>query len=270
MEEESIEVTKIYSSAGCIPPGGSLIKTRPFRAPHHIISRAGLVGGGSHPQPGEISLAHRGVLFLDEFNEFPRSVIEALRQPLEDGMLTISRSRERITYPSRFILAAAANPCPCGYLNDGTERCSCSRNNIMRYRRRLSGPILDRIDIHIDVPSIDIKKLRDISRSAQNQKSSEEIQKRISNTRLIQQERFKKEDIHTNSEMKNRLIKKYTRLTGPALKIMLEAASSFGLSARAYLKVIKTAQTIADLEESLEIKEEHIAEAVQYRPQYYA
>ena len=268
-EEESIEVTKIYSSAGCIPPGGSLIKTRPFRSPHHIISRAGLVGGGIRPQPGEISLAHRGVLFLDEFNEFPRSVIEALRQPLEDGMLTISRSRERITYPSRFILAAAANPCPCGYLNDGTDRCTCSRNDILRYRKKLSGPILDRIDIHIDVPSIDVKKLSILSLSTAENRTSEEIQDKISRTRLIQEERYGKEIIHTNAEMRNRFIKKYSKLSRTAVKMMLEASSGFRLSARAYLKVIKTAQTIADMEEAAEIKEEHIAEALQYRPKYY-
>ncbi len=267
-EEESIEVTKIYSSAGCIPPGGSLIKTRPFRSPHHIISRAGLVGGGSCPRPGEISLAHRGVLFLDEFNEFPRSVIEALRQPLEDGELTISRSRERITYPSRFILAAAANPCPCGYLNDGTDRCSCTGNEIHRYRKKLSGPILDRIDIHIDVPSIDVKKLSSISSSSGNNRTSEDIRQRILETRLIQQHRLEDEKIHTNGEMNNRLIRKYTKMSDAAQKFLLEASSGFRLSARAYLKVIKTAQTIADLEGAEKIREEHIAEAVQYRPTY--
>ena len=267
-EEESIEVTKIYSSAGCIPPGGSLIKTRPFRSPHHIISRAGLVGGGSHPRPGEISLAHRGVLFLDEFNEFPRSVIEALRQPLEDGKLTISRSRERITYPSRFILAAAANPCPCGYHNDGTGRCSCSRNDIIRYRKKLSGPILDRIDIHIDVPSIDIKKLSLLSSASPMLQKSEELREKIQKTRIIQQQRFREESILTNSEMKNRMIKKYAQLSPEAEKMMIEISSEFRLSARGYLKVLKTARTIADLECSCEIREEHIAEAVQYRPRY--
>ena len=268
-EEESIEVTKIYSSAGCIPPGGSLIKTRPFRSPHHIISRAGLVGGGTHPQPGEISLAHRGVLFLDEFNEFPRSVIEALRQPLEDGRLTISRSRERITYPSRFILAAAANPCPCGFHNDGTDRCTCSGNDIIRYRKKLSGPILDRIDIHIDVPSIDVRKLSSLSSELKAARTSEEIREKIKRTRIIQQDRFREEQIHTNSEMKNSLIKKYSKVSPAARKMMIEVSSIFRLSARAYLKVLKTAQTIADLEESSEILEEHIAEAVQYRPRYY-
>ena len=268
-EEESIEVTKIYSSAGSIPPGGSLIRSRPFRSPHHIISRAGLVGGGAHPRPGEISLAHRGVLFLDEFNEFPRSVIEALRQPLEDGELTISRSLERITYPSRFILAAAANPCPCGYLNDGSDRCSCSRNDILRYRKKLSGPILDRIDIHIEVPAIDVKKLAKLSSASRKPENSSEIRKRITNARQVQQLRFRNESIHTNSEMKNSQIKKYSVLGRDSIKMMIEASAGFTLSARSYLKVIKTAQTIADIEEADEIRAEHIAEALQYRPRYF-
>ncbi len=265
-EEESLEVTKIYSSSGNIPPGGSLIAARPFRAPHHIISQAGLVGGGAHPQPGEISLAHRGILFLDEFNEFPRAVIEALRQPIEDGRLTISRSLERVTYPSRFILVAAANPCPCGYLNDETKECTCTKREIIRYQKKLSGPILDRIDLHVDVPVVDIKKLsRGLDNTIKNE-SSPEIRTRITAARKIQKERFKSEAIHTNSEMKNRLIKKYVPLGPSSRSLLLEAAGSFKLSARSYLKIIKIARTIADLEEQTDINESHIAEALQYRP----
>ena len=265
-DEESLEVTKIYSSAGNIPPGGTLITTRPFRSPHHIISQAGLVGGGTHPQPGEISLAHRGVLFLDEFNEFPRSVIEALRQPIEDGKLTISRSLERVTYPSRFMLVAAANPCPCGYLNDDTKVCTCTKREIIRYRKKLSGPILDRIDLHVDVPVVNIKKLAKGFRNSNINETSNEIRKRISKARLIQQNRFSNEIIHTNAEMKNKLIRRYAALDTKSHSMLTEAAQKFQLSARSYLKVIKLARTIADLEELENIQERHIAEALQYRP----
>ncbi len=265
-EEESLEVTKIYSSAGNIPPGGSLIVTRPFRSPHHIISRAGLVGGGAHPQPGEISLAHRGILFLDEFNEFPRSVIEALRQPIEDGKLTISRSLERVTYPSRFILVAAANPCPCGYLNDETKECTCTRREIIRYRKKLSGPILDRIDLHVDVPAVDIKKLARGFNDSVKKESSHVIRNRITTARTIQEQRFSNELIHTNSEMKNSLIRKYITLGPDSKSMLLEAARSFQLSARSYLKIIKIARTIADLDQLPDVEEQHIAEALQYRP----
>lgn len=265
-EEESLEVTKIYSSAGNIPPGGSLIVTRPFRSPHHIISQAGLVGGGTHPQPGEISLAHRGVLFLDEFNEFPRTVIEALRQPIEDGKLTISRSLERVTYPSRFMLVAAANPCPCGYLNDETKKCNCTKREIIRYRKKLSGPILDRIDLHVDVPVVDIKKLAGGFNNLNRNEPSHDIRNRITNARAIQHQRFAGELIHTNSEMKNKLIGKYVTLDQNSNSMLLDAARVFQLSARSYLKIIKLARTIADLEQAGDVKEKHLAEALQYRP----
>ncbi|RKX83334.1 MAG: magnesium chelatase [Spirochaetes bacterium] len=265
-EEESLEVTKIYSSAGNIPPGGSLITTRPFRSPHHIISQAGLVGGGTHPQPGEISLAHRGILFLDEFNEFPRSVIEALRQPIEDGKLTISRSLERVTYPSRFMLIAAANPCPCGYLNDDTKQCTCTKREIVRYRKKLSGPILDRIDLHVDVPVVDINKLAKGFNNRNTNETSNEIRDRIDRARKIQQQRFTYETIYTNAEMKNRLIRKYVPLNTLSKSMLIDAAKVFQLSARSYLKIIKIARTIADLEQIENVEEKHIAEALQYRP----
>lgn len=265
-EEESLEVTRIYSSSGNIPPGGSLIQARPFRAPHHIISRAGLVGGGSSPQPGEISLAHRGVLFLDEFNEFPRAVIEALRQPMEDGRLTIARSRERATYPSRFILVAAANPCPCGYLYDELKQCICSAKEIHRYRKKLSGPILDRIDIHIDVPAVDMKKLVKGMAGKDFRETSSEVRERVLYARKVQNERFVGEDIHTNSEMKNSTVRKYISLSGSSESLMMKAVEKFQLSARSYLKVMKLSRTIADLDGSGEIEESHIAEALQYRP----
>jgi magnesium chelatase family protein len=265
-EEESLEVTKIYSSAGNIPPGGSLIVTRPFRSPHHIISQAGLVGGGSHPQPGEISLAHRGILFLDEFNEFPRPIIEALRQPLEDGKLTISRSLERVTYPSRFILIAAANPCPCGYLNDETKDCVCSPREIQRYRKKLSGPILDRIDLHVDIPVVDIRKLARSMESSDRKETSSQIRDRVALARQIQQKRFRNDPIQTNSEMKNRQIKEHINLKQGPQNMLTEGAAVFQLSARSYLKILKLSRTIADLEGSVTIKEEHVAEALQYRP----
>ncbi|MCK5674008.1 MAG: YifB family Mg chelatase-like AAA ATPase [Spirochaetales bacterium] len=265
-DEESLEVTKIYSSAGNIPPGGSLITTRPFRSPHHIISQAGLVGGGTHPQPGEISLAHRGVLFLDEFNEFPRSVIEALRQPIEDGKLTISRSLERVTYPSRFMLVAAANPCPCGYLNDDTKECTCTKREIIRYRKKLSGPILDRIDLHVDIPVVDIKKLARGFNNSNLNETSNKIRERIAKARSIQQYRFTNENIHTNAEMKNKLIRKYVPLDKSSQTMLMDAAQIFQLSARSYLKIIKLARTIADLEKLETVQEKHIAEALQYRP----
>lgn len=265
-EEESLEVTRVYSSSGNIPPGGSLVVRRPFRSPHHIISRAGLVGGGSCPQPGEISLAHRGVLFLDEFNEFPRAVIEALRQPMEDGQLTIARSRERATYPSRFILVAAANPCPCGYLYDEQKECVCSKKEIGRYRKKLSGPILDRIDIHIDVPAVDMKKLVNGMAGKEIRETSEEVRERVLYARSVQQKRFEEEVIYSNSEMKNSAVRKYICLKGGPEAMMAEAVERYQLSARSYLKVMKLARTIADLDGAGEIENAHIAEALQYRP----
>ncbi|MDP8289859.1 MAG: YifB family Mg chelatase-like AAA ATPase [Candidatus Susulua stagnicola] len=261
-ERESLEVTKIYSASGRIPPEGSLIKIRPFRAPHHTISQVGLIGGGSRPQPGEISLAHRGVLFLDEFNEFTRGVLEALRQPMEDGHLTISRSRERVCYPSRFILVASANPCPCGYLYHPKKSCTCTQREIEKYKKRVSGPLLDRIDLYIEVPVVEIKELSE-GRVAP---TSAEIRVRVEKARKIQKNRFKEKDIYTNAEMKNAHIKKYCFLSKEVKQLLLQAGMAFQLSARSYFKMIKVARTIADLEDSEGIKVSHMAEALQYRP----
>ena len=265
-EKESLEVTKIYSVSGRIAPGGSLVKLRPFRAPHHTISQAGITGGGSIPQPGEISLAHRGVLFLDEFNEFSRSVVEALRQPMEDGMLTISRSREQVSYPARFMMVASANPCPCGYLYHPCKPCVCSAREVEKYRKRISGPILDRIDLHVDVPVVNVQELAQNSEIKKLQESSAQIRERVIKARKLQEKRFEKEIICSNAEMKNRHINKYCRLKPEIKQMLVKMAMRFSLSARAYFKVIKVARTIADLCGQDEIAAEHLGEALQYRP----
>ena len=265
-ENESLEVTKIYSASGRIPPEGFLIKKRSFRSPHHTISQIGLIGGGTKPQPGEVSLAHRGVLFLDEFNEFPRSVMEALRQPVEDGCVTISRSRSRVSYPCRFMLIASSNPCPCGYLHHPKRGCICTQREIEKYRRRVSGPILDRIDIHIRVPAVDIRELSGSQQAVRTLESSAKIRMRVIKAREIQAERFTEEKIHTNAEMRNKHIKKYCRLSKEAKQMLVQAGISFQLSARSYFKIIKVARTIADLDGLLDINLSHMAEALQYRP----
>ncbi len=263
---EQLGVTKIYSAAGRIPPEGSLIKIRPFRSPHHTISQVGLIGGGSRPQPGEVSLAHRGILFLDEFNEFPRSVLEALRQPAEDGWVSISRSKERVRYPCEFMLIASANPCPCGYLHHPKKPCACTQREIEKYRKKVSGPILDRIDLHVDVPAVDIKEFSGNEQLKTNLETSEQIQKRVVLARKLQQERFAKEDVYTNSEMKNSHIKKYCILSKEVKQLLRRAGVAFQLSARSYFKMIKVSRTIADLEGAQEINASHMAESLQYRP----
>jgi len=268
-EKESLEVTKIYSAAGTIPPGGSLITIRQFRSPHHTTSPVGLIGGGTRPHPGEISLAHRGVLFLDEFNEFPRSVLEALRQPLEDGYVTISRSKERVMYPARFMLVASANPCPCGYLNHPKKTCACLPRQIRKYQKRVSGPLLDRIDLHIDVPPVEINELSENQKQSLFLEPSSVIRKRVVLARQRQAERFKDDSIHVNAEMKNSHIKKYCQLSKEVEQILQQAGVKFRLSARSYLKMIKVARTIADLEGVPEIEVSHMAEALQYRPKSY-
>jgi magnesium chelatase family protein len=265
-EKESLDVTKIYSASGRIPPRGSVIKTRPFRAPHHTVSSVGLIGGGSRLKPGEVSLAHRGVLFLDEFNEFSRAALEALRQPLEDGCITICRSRETATFPSRFILVASANPCPCGYLYHPKKVCGCTQREIEKYRKRVSGPILDRIDLYVEVPVVDVGSLSCDESVRDSLESSEQIRQRIIKARKIQRMRFEKENIYTNAEMRNKHIKKYCRLDKEVKQILFKAAASFHLTARSYFKMIRIARTIADLEGVGEITVSHMAEALQYRP----
>ncbi len=267
--EESLEATKIYSAAGQIPVGGSLVWFPPFRSPHHTCSQAGLIGGGTRPQPGEISLAHRGVLFLDEFNEFPRSALEAMRQPLEDGYLTIARSKERVRYPARFMLVASANPCPCGYLNHPKKSCLCSLRQIRKYQKRISGPILDRIDLHVDVPAVDLKELSENQRASEFLEPSVLIRERVLLARQRQRERFLGEAIYANSEMKNPQIKKYCKLKKEVEQILQQASAKFQLSARAYLKMLKVARTIADLEGASDIQINHMAEALQYRSKIY-
>jgi magnesium chelatase family protein len=260
--EETIEITKIYSISGLLDKESLVIK-RPFRSPHHTTSHIGLIGGGNIPKPGEISLAHRGVLFLDEFPEFPRQVLEAMRQPMEDGFVTISRASGRITFPSKFILVAAQNPCPCGFLGDPTHECRCSSSEIMRYKKKISGPMMDRIDIHLDVPAVKTDKLI-LEKS--NSTTSNEIRIRVQKARDMQTKRFKKEKIISNSEMNTKTIKNYCGLSNESLEILKMAINKLNLSARSYNKILKVGRTIADLEQSREIKPNHIAEALQYRP----
>jgi len=263
-EEEAIEVTKIYSITGNIPQGQSVIKTRPFRSPHHTTSRIGLIGGGSHPTPGEISLAHRGVLFLDEFPEFPRSVLEALRQPMEDGVITIARAAGTISYPAKFILIAASNPCPCGFYGDPIKRCKCLPGQIIRYQKKISGPIVDRIDLHIDVPAVKVDKLtREDNKEIE---TSKDIRKRVQKARDLQTTRFKKSKITCNSEMNSKDIKTFCVLNSDCQILLRQAVSQLNLSARSYYRIIKVSRTIADLGGEKEITPTHIAEALQYRP----
>lgn len=260
--DESLEVTKIYSVANLLSRDNPIITNRPIRSPHHTTSHIGLIGGGNVPHPGEISLAHRGVLFLDEFPEFPRQVLEALRQPMEDGHVTISRAAGRVLFPSRFTLVAAANPCPCGYLGDETRTCVCSPSAITRYKKRISGPILDRIDLHITVPAVKVEKLtRDI-----RSESSKAIQARVQKARDVQGKRFKSARITANSEMSPKLMKKFASLDEASILLLKQAITKLNLSARSFHKIVKTARTIADLEASPKIKSNHVAEALQYRP----
>lgn len=260
--DEALEVTKIYSISGLLD--GSIITKRPFRAPHHTTSHIGLIGGSAIPKPGEITLAHRGVLFLDEFPEFQRHVLEALRQPMEDGFVTISRASGRITFPSKFMLVAAQNPCPCGFFGDKTHSCRCTSFQILRYQKRVSGPMLDRIDIHLEVPAVKVEKLT--ARDKKLSEDSKTIRKRVQKARDIQIRRFRKSKITSNSEMSSRDIKKFCELTDECLDLLRMAVSRMNLSARSYHRTIKIARTIADLDNSKEIKTTHIAEALQYRP----
>ncbi len=258
--EEILEITKIYSVTG-LTKDSHYISSRPFRSPHHTTSRIGLVGGGSNPSPGEISLAHRGVLFLDEFSEFPRTVLESLRQPIEDGMITISRAQGSLTFPCRFLLLAASNPCPCGYLGHPKKSCRCLPGAVLKYKKRLSGPLLDRIDLHVDVPPVEENDLITDSLA----ESSKMIRGRVVKAINKQKQRFKSLKIHTNGEMGPAEIKKFTRLSKQALDLMKQAISRLSLSARSYFKTIKIAQTITDLNGKEIIESTAVAEALQFR-----
>ncbi|MFA7245081.1 MAG: YifB family Mg chelatase-like AAA ATPase [Candidatus Magasanikbacteria bacterium] len=259
--KEAIEVTKIYSVAGMLLGDRPIISQRPFRTPHHSASAVALVGGGKFPRPGEISLAHRGVLFLDEFPEFPRLVLENLRQPLEDGVVTISRAQGSVTFPASFTLVASQNPCPCGYASDPDKNCSCSPLQIEKYRKKISGPLLDRIDLHVEVPRVPFEKLSQDTMS----ESSEKIRTRVERAREIQNKRFADSSYTTNSEMKNKDIKNFCKLNEASIELLRQAVSHMNLSARSYHRILKLARTIADLAGVEYIATEHIAEALQYR-----
>ena len=258
--EESLECTKIHSVAGLTEKRG-LVTTRPFRAPHHTISDAGLIGGGTVPRPGEVSLAHNGMLFLDELPEFDRNVLEVLRQPLEDGRVTISRAAMSLTFPSRFMLAAAMNPCACGYFNDPTRECKCTPLQIQRYVSKISGPLLDRIDIHIDVPAVKFKELASDTPS----ESSAGIRERVVRARQLQQERFRGEKIFSNAQMSPRLIRKHCIIDKESKALMENVITRLGLSARAYDRILKVSRTLADMESKEKIEATHVSEAIQYR-----
>lgn len=259
--EEALEVTKVHSVRGTLPAGEGIIGTRPFRNPHYTISDMALIGGGSLPQPGEVSLAHQGVLFLDELPEFHRNCLEALRQPLEDGYIRISRITKSLIFPAFLMLVCAMNPCPCGYYTDPKKACRCNPNKIQNYMGKISGPLLDRIDIHIEIPAIKYKELAD----TKDAESSAIIKARVEKARAAQRQRFKEEKISYNAQMNTKLTKKYCLLTPEARELLKMAMNELGLSARAYDKILKVSRTIADLAESEIIQAEHISEAVQYR-----
>ena len=259
--DESIETTKIHSIMGLLKKGQPLIATRPYRSPHHTISDAGLIGGGQVPKPGEVSLSHNGILFLDELPEFKRNVLEALRQPLEDGQVTISRAVTSLTYPASLMLVAAMNPCKCGNWGDPAHSCQCTPHQVQTYRSRVSGPLMDRIDIHIEVPAI---KFNEIS-SDKPAEASSAIRERVTKARTIQYARFKADGIYANAHMKPRHIRKYCKIDEDSLSLMEKAMNRLGLSARAYNRILKVARTIADIEGTEKIASEHISEAIQYR-----
>ena len=256
-------MTKIHSISGLLPAHQALVTTRPFRSPHHSISDAGLVGGGSIPRPGEISLAHHGVLFLDELPEFKREVLEVMRQPLEDGQLTLSRAAASLTYPARCTLVGAMNPCPCGYASDATHACTCQQYQVQRYLQRISGPLLDRIDIHIEVPRLQHDELLGRPQG----ETSATIRERVVNARALQAERFRNErgKLYANAAMQSAHLRKYCAVSNPVKELLRGAIQQLGLSARAYDRILKLSRTIADLAASPEIDVPHVAEAIQYR-----
>ena len=260
--KEALETTKIHSVVGLLGNGLSLLKSRPFRSPHHTTSYVGLVGGGAYPQPGEISLAHNGVLFLDELPEFKRNVLEVLRQPMEDRVVTIARAKQTIEFPASFMLVAAMNPCPCGYYNHPTQECTCQPGAVEKYLNRISGPLLDRIDLHIEVVPVPFEEL---SKKSMGEKSSS-VRARVTRARQIQTERFADvPGIHSNSQMNSKMIQKYCELNDECTNLLKGAMEKLSLSARAHDRILKVARTIADLDNSQHIKEEHLAEAIQYR-----
>jgi len=259
--EESLETSKIYSVMGLMPKGEGLITARPFQAPHHTISDAGLIGGGQHPKPGQVSLAHHGVLFLDELPEFKRNVLEVLRQPMEEGQVVISRATSTVSYPADFMLIAAMNPCPCGFLGDVKRDCTCSPIQIQRYRSKISGPLLDRIDIHLEVPAVPYRELSGISKG----EPSKVILQRVMKAREIQEERFSRTKIFNNAGMNSRHLKKYCLVDSESSLLLERAMDRFGLSARAHARILKIARTIADLEGNKELQAVHVGEAIQYR-----
>lgn len=259
--EEALEVTKIYSIVGLLSKEEPFMSQRPFRSPHHTITPISLVGGGRNPKPGEISLAHLGILFLDELPEFNRDALESLRLPLEDRKVTISRQNATVTYPSEFMLIASMNPCPCGYYGSQEKSCSCRPEQISRYISRVSGPLLDRIDIHIEVNPIPYNQLK----QKQKMETSQEIRNRVNQARKIQLERYQEYHIFSNSELTPQLIEKFCELNDKGKQILEMAFNKLGLSARAYNRILRVARTIADLEGSRKIQERHLAEAIQYR-----
>jgi magnesium chelatase family protein len=262
--EEALETTKIHSVAGVLDTHAGLVGVRPFRSPHHTISDAGLIGGGAIPRPGEVSLAHNGVLFLDELPEFPRNVLEVLRQPLEDSTVSIARATMSLTFPARFMMAAAMNPCPCGYWGDRTRECHCTETMIQRYVSKISGPLMDRIDIHIDVPAVNYKELRG---SDSNAEPSAQIRERVIRARQVQLNRFAaaSERIYANAQMGSPQIRKYCDLDADSERLLERAMQQQGLSARAHDRILKVARTIGDLEGNPQVESKHIAEAIQYR-----
>ncbi len=260
--EETLEVTKIYSVSGLLPPDTTLITQRPFRSPHYTTSNAGLVGGGHWPRPGEISLSHRGVLFLDELPEFGHSLLEVLRQPMEDKVVTISRAQGSVTFPANFMLVGAMNPCPCGYYGDPVKECTCAPSLVSRYQKRISGPFIDRVDIFVEVPRIDYEKLADDRLG----EKSDQVQARIKATRLRQQERFNGTRLTCNAEMTPAEVREFCQAEESAQSLLKAAMNQLNLSARAFHRILKLARTIADQEDSDIIKAPHLAEAIQYRP----